>query len=216
MRRLARLLACLALIFALTAAAVTASAVFFALDPPTRTAGVLIVLGGAMTPEHRLGSETAARVEAAVALYEAGAAPRIHFTGGTPGYGLPGAGDEMRAFAIALGVPPAATSAENGSRSTLQNALFSRPVLGPLADGPVMLVSDGYHLARAWASFRWAGYPSVSLAAATAFGDEPFPEQVRRIAREALAWWFNPARVIVFELLERLRGPDPERVRMLD
>jgi uncharacterized SAM-binding protein YcdF (DUF218 family) len=143
MRRLARLLACLALIFALTAAAVTASAVFFALDPPTRTAGVLIVLGGAMTPEHRLGSETAARVEAAVALYEAGAAPRIHFTGGTPGYGLPGAGDEMRAFAVALGVPPAATSAENASRSTLQNALFSRPVLVRLADGTLLLVSDG-------------------------------------------------------------------------
>jgi uncharacterized SAM-binding protein YcdF (DUF218 family) len=215
MRRLAQLLASLLLLYALTALAVTASALWFALNPPTRTAGVLIVLGGTMTPEHALGAQTRRRVEAAVALYAAGAAPRIHFTGGIPAEGRPGAGAQMRALAVALGVPRAATSAENASRSTLQNALFSRPVLGPLADGPVMLVSDGFHLARAWASFRWAGYPRVRLAAATAFGDEPLPEQLRWVAREALAWWFNPARVIAFELLERLRGPDPDRVRML-
>jgi len=215
MRRLARILAGLVLVYALTALAVIASALLFALDPPSRTAGVLIVLGGAMTEENTLGAQTRARVEAAVALYAAGAAPRIHFTGGSPGHGRPGAGEQMRALAVALGVPAAATSAESASRSTLQNALFSRPVLGRLADGPVILVSDGFHLARAWASFRWAGYPSVRLAAATAFGEEPLPEQIRWVAREALAWWFNPARVIAFELLERLRGPDPDRVRML-
>ena len=215
MRLIVRLAANLLLLYLLTAAAVVASAVWFALRPPTQTAGVLVVLGGAMSEEYGLGSQTRARVEAAVALFNAGAAPRLLFTGGGPGGRVP-AGEQMRALAVELGVPAAATAAENEAHSTLQNALFSRPVLGPLADGPVMLVSDGFHLARSWASFRWAGYREVRLAAATAFGDAPLPEQLRAIGREALAWWFNPVRVAAFEVLERVRGHDPERIRMLD
>ncbi len=204
-----------AVLLALTAAAVVASAVWFARHPPTQGAGVLIVLGGAMTRDNTLAPQTARRVEAAVALYEAGAAPRIHFTGGSPRLGEPGAGEQMRELAIALGVPAAATSAESWSHSTLQNALFSRRVLGPLAEGPVMLVSDGFHLARAWASFRWAGYRPVRLAATSAFGDEPPGEQVHWVVRETFAWWYNLARVTAFELLDRVRGPDPDRIRML-
>jgi len=210
------LLANLVLLFAVTTLAVVVTAIWFVLHPPSQAAGVLIVLGGAMTPELTLGSQTRRRVEVAVALYNAGAAPRIHFTGGWAANRQPGPGDQMRALAISLGVPASATSAENGSKSTLQNALFSRPVLGPLADGPVTLVTDGFHLARSWASFRWAGYRPVRLAAATAFGDQPVREQIRWVAREALAWWFNLARVIAYETLERVLGPNPDRIRMLE
>ncbi|MFO1208195.1 MAG: YdcF family protein [Amaricoccus sp.] len=216
MRLIVRLAANLLLLYLLTAAAVVASAVWFAFRPPTQTAGALIVLGGAMTSDNTLGGQTRARVEAAVALFNAGAAPRVLFTGGGAAEGQVPAGEQMRALAVALGMPAAVTAVETDSRSTLQNALLSRPVLGPLADGPVMLVSDGFHLARAWASFRWAGYRQIRLAAATPFGDEPLPEQLRWIGREALAWWFNPARVIAFEILERVRGPDPARIHMLD
>ena len=214
--RLFRLLATLVLLLALTAFAVMASAIWFATHPPSQTAGVLIVLGGMMTPENTLASQSKRRVEVAVALYNAGAAPRIHFTGGTAANGEPAPAEQMRALAIALGVPAGATSVENESESTLQNALFSRPVLGPLANGPVMLVTDGFHMVRSWASFRWAGYKPVRLAAATAFGDEPLPVQIHWVRREAMAWWYNPVRVIAYEILERFGGPDPERIRMLD
>ena len=120
-----------------------------------------------MTGDNHLGRETIGRVHAGVRLYDAGLAPRIHFTGGSPDDGRPGAGEQMRALAIAEGVPPAAATAESLSESTLQNALFSRAVLGAEADGPVILVSDGFHLARAWLTFRWAGYGPVALAAAS-------------------------------------------------
>ena len=162
-----------------------------------------------MTRDNRLGDDTAARVRAGVALWQAGLAPRIHFTGASSRrFRRPDAGAQMRALALDLGVPPAAASAETRSLSTLQNALFSRPVLGPLADRPVILVSDGYHLARAWASFRWAGYPEVRLAAASAFGVTSPAEQARHLARETLAWWFNLARVAVWEAGTLVRGPD--------
>jgi uncharacterized SAM-binding protein YcdF (DUF218 family) len=99
-------------------------------------------------------------------------------------------------------------SVEDRSRSTLQNALFSRPLLGPLAGDRVILVTDGFHLARAWASFRWAGYPQVSLAAASAFGQPPLPEQAWRTCRETLAWWFNLARVAAWEAARAVSGGD--------
>jgi hypothetical protein len=59
-------------------------------------------------------------------------------------------------------------------------------------------VSDGYHLARAWASFRWAGYSDVRLAAATGFGGGGAVAQVRRVCRETLAWGFNVARLTIW------------------
>jgi uncharacterized SAM-binding protein YcdF (DUF218 family) len=207
MRRLGRLLANLFLLLALTAAVITASAIWFALHPPAQPAGVLVVLGGDMNEDNTLGPQTRRRVEAGVALFEAGAAPRIHFTGGSSGE--PGAGEQMRDLAVSLGVPASVTSAESRSQSTLQNALFSRPVLGPLADEPVMLVTDGFHLARAWASFRWAGYRPVRVAAASAFGPPPTAEQLRWLARETLAWWFNLARVAAYEATLIVRGAAP-------
>lgn len=215
MRILVRLLLDIALILGLTAAAVVGSAVWFATRAPTQTAAVIIVLGGDMTRENTLGSQTRGRVETGVALFQASAAPRILFTGGRPGEGQPGPGDQMRALAISLGVPESATMAENASQSTLQNALMSRPVLGPLADEPVMLVTDGFHLARAWASFRWAGYGPIRLTASSAFGDQPLPQQMLWVGRETLAWWFNLGRVLAYEVVTLLKGPDPARIDML-
>lgn len=168
-----------------------------------------------MKRDNSLGSETEKRVREGVRLYAEGLAPRIHFTGGYPDKGRPGAGAQMLALAVAEGVPEGAASAESESRSTLQNALFSRDVLGPEADGSVILVSDGFHLARSWLSFRWAGYRDIQLDAASAFGDQTVAAKVHRVARESLAWWFNLARVAVWEVTNLVAGPDPGRVKML-
>lgn len=215
MRHVLRFLLDIALILALTAVAVVGSAIWFAMRTPAETAAVIIVLGGDMTRDNTMGSQTRNRVEAGVALYKAGAAPRIHFTGGRPGEGQPGPGDQMRALAISLGVPEGAATAENQSLSTLQNALLSRPVLGSAADGPVILVTDGFHMARSWASFRWDGYGPIRLAAASAFGDQSLPEQVVWVGREALAWWFNAGRVAAYQVMTLVKGPDPARIELL-
>jgi uncharacterized SAM-binding protein YcdF (DUF218 family) len=210
LRRLLEIL----LVLMLTAGAVTASAVWFALHPPRGLAETIVVLGGGAAAD-RLARDTEARVRAGVALYEARRAPRLLFSGATPGDASPSAAERMQALAISLGVPAEATAVEGRSHSTLQNALFSREALGPEADRPVILVSDGYHLARARASFRWAGFPDVSVAAATPFGDLPLPAQLRAVAREALAWWFNLARALAYWAMGLVSGPDPERVQML-
>jgi uncharacterized SAM-binding protein YcdF (DUF218 family) len=189
-------------LLALTLLSVAAHALWLAhLAGPPKEAGVIVVLAGATEPDGTLAPETVRRTETGVALHKAGIAPRIHFTGGVETPERAGAGDRMRELAISLGVPPQAATAESRSRSTLQNALMSREVLGPLTDGPVVLVSGGYHLARAWASFRWAGYgPPVRLAASSAFGGDAAVAQAKRLVREVAAWWYNIARVLAWHL----------------
>jgi uncharacterized SAM-binding protein YcdF (DUF218 family) len=214
MRFLLRRLLDLLLLLVLTAALVTASAVWFALHPPRGTAETIVLLAGGMAGD-RLGSDTEARVRAGVALYQARRAPRLHFSGAGPGDASPSAAERMQALAVSLGVPAEATTVEGGSHSTLQNALLSRPVLGPRVDRPVILVSDGYHLARAWASFRLAGYPDVACAAATAFGAEPLPGQLRSVGREALAWWLNLARAGAYRLAGLVGLSDAARIDLL-
>lgn len=206
-----------AILLAGTAACVIAQALWLArvADLP-EPAGVIIVLGGAMEDD-ALGRETIRRTETAARLYCQGLAPRIHFTGGGQSATSRGAGAQMRALAQRLGVPRAASSAENRSRSTLQNALLSRGMLGSAATGPVILVSDGYHLGRAWASFRWAGYgPPIRLAAATAFGHRGDADQVLRLARETAAWWFNLARVLVWHGAGLAGLTEAQRLPLLD
>jgi uncharacterized SAM-binding protein YcdF (DUF218 family) len=195
---------------------VVVSALWIAQASDPSPAGLIIVLGGGMDRDNRLANETIARVREGVRLYGAGLAPRVHFTGGVPGRGQPGPGDQMRDLAVAEGLPPDRATVENLSESTIQNALFSRPIVGNAAEGPVILVSDGYHLARAWLTFRWAGYgPRIALVAATPFGDERPMLQLKKLGRETLAWWFNPLRVAIWEGLNLVWGPDPARIDLL-
>jgi len=214
-RTLLRLLCAACIAFVLTMAGVIGHALWTGRAAAPEPADLIIVLGGTMNGDNSLASETRGRVREGVRLHEAGLAPRIHFTGGSPDKGRPGAGDQMMALAIEWGVPPAAASAENWSESTLQNALFSREILGVEADGSVILVSDGYHLARAWLTFRWAGYGPIALDAASPFGDQSIARRLRRVGRESLAWWYNLARVAVWEVLEAVDGHDPARMEML-
>jgi uncharacterized SAM-binding protein YcdF (DUF218 family) len=210
---LAWLAALLVFAFALTVLGV---ALLAFRDPAARlpdAVPLVIVLGGGMAADGTLGRTTVPRFEAGLAILAEGRAGAIHLSGGDRLAGIT-EGALMAAIA-GKRFPEAVVTYEDRSQSTLQNALFSRPVLGPLADGPVMLVTDGFHLARAWASFRWDGYGPVRLAAATAFGDQPIARQIYWTAREAAAWWLNLARASMFEAIVLLRGPEAAPVEML-
>ncbi|WP_424931178.1 YdcF family protein [Amaricoccus macauensis] len=193
------------LLFVLTGAGVVAHALWLThVDTRPGTASVIVVLGGGVLQDGAPGPDTRDRLNHGITLYEEGLAPRMHFTGGHGNPNLPGLGSAMAEVAIAAGVPAEAITVEDASRSTLQNALLSRAPLPPEEAGPVILVSDGYHLGRAWASFRWAGYHPVEVSAATAFGKGSFRAQARRVARESLAWSFNVGRLGVWLTLNAL------------
>lgn len=123
---------------------------------------VIVVLAGNAAKNNAVNGQTALRLEKAVALYEAGAAPKIVVTGG----GEPPVANAMRDAAIEAGVPETDIIVEDASHSTLQNALFTADIETLDKAGKVILVTHRYHLPRAWASFRWAGFSDVTRVAA--------------------------------------------------
>lgn len=158
-------------------------------------ADLIICLGGGMEADGTLDPATARRVETCAALYDAGRAGRILHSGGRVVPGGPAAGDRMMALAVELGVPEADQIAETGSRSTLQNALFSKPLAGEAQR--VILVTEAFHLPRSWVSFRWAGFADVRLHASERVRHGGMPGM---LLRETAAIWFNAGRILAWQV----------------
>jgi uncharacterized SAM-binding protein YcdF (DUF218 family) len=109
--------------------------------------------------------------------------------------------DAMADRALQAGLPSDAALREPASRSTIQNAAFSMALL-PADTDRVIVVSDPFHLPRAWVIFRSLGVPEVALYAAAPLADRvPHPDD-RSMAwwvfRESFAIWLNVARAAVY------------------
>jgi uncharacterized SAM-binding protein YcdF (DUF218 family) len=111
----------------------------------------IVVLGGAITLD-----VSAAR--GAVALNEAAA--RIIFSGGN-NFLIASEAVEA-AIAVkefeALGIAHERITAEEQSRNTIENAVFSRLLANPQPGERWILVTSAYHMPRAMAAFRAAGF----------------------------------------------------------
>jgi len=170
-----------------------------------KAADAIVCLGGGMTPNGTLADAVLTRVERCVQLYEAGLAPVVVFTGGIRRPEGPSAGSQMGQYAVGLGLPEQAVRVEGLAQSTLQNALFTL-ALAPDAQR-FIVVTEAFHLPRAWISFRWAakvlGLPDQRF-------DLAMSEDVRRVppdnavnwrilTRESLAIWFNAGRMLAYQ-----------------
>jgi uncharacterized SAM-binding protein YcdF (DUF218 family) len=103
-------------------------------------ADAIIVLGGG--PDDR--------PQRAAELYHQGAAPKIIVSG-------TGDGDLYVRTLTAQGVPASAILREPTSASTMQNALYTMPLLRQLHASSAIIVTSWYHSRRAVACFRHAG-----------------------------------------------------------
>lgn len=153
-------------------------------------ADIAVVLGGGSMPE-QLTPVTLERTMTGIALYERGVVQHLHMTGGGD---FPGRtpGELMAELAIAAGVPPDRVSHEGASRSTLQNALFSRDALS--RDTTRLLVTDPYHTWRGAFSFALAGRPASVCATADSM------QSRRARLRETAAWAVNIPRGLIMGL----------------
>jgi len=158
---------------------------------------VIVCLGAGMDPDGTLHRAAVQRVETCVLLFEAGAAPRVHFTGGQAVATGPSAGFQMGALAQEMGLPETAISIEEASHSTLQNALFSQPMLEDAAS--IRIVTEAFHLPRAYASFALMGQHDIHLTMSEPVRTRPGGGwKWSVLAREALAIWFNAARYMIW------------------
>jgi len=196
-RIILRICGACAFILVMTVIAVT---VFAANHKQTaQTADAIVVLGAGMSPDGTLHNSTLGRVQKGIALYKDGIAPRLHFSGGRAVPNGPSAGARMANVAMTNGVPLSAISFEERSLSTLQNALFSKPMLANASS--IILVSEGFHLPRAKASFWWMGYDNIHMAHSDRFRLTSSGNiNPKMLGREALAYWFNLARAIAWSI----------------
>jgi uncharacterized SAM-binding protein YcdF (DUF218 family) len=126
----------------------------------------IVVLGGAITPDVSAArgavalNEAAERITATVELARRYPKARIIFSGGSSSL----IADEAIEAAIAvkqfeaLGVARDRIAAEEQSRNTIENAVFSRLLADPQPGQRWLLVTSAYHMPRAVAAFRAAGF----------------------------------------------------------
>ena len=138
--------------------------------PPANAAGAapagIVVLGGAIEPAFantRPSSElneAAERITVIAQLARRYPSARILYSGG-PGGLLPrGSGEAHIAAALieSFGVPARRLILEEESRTTAENAEFSRRLVMPKAGERWLLVTSAYHMPRSIGAFRKAGF----------------------------------------------------------
>jgi uncharacterized SAM-binding protein YcdF (DUF218 family) len=136
-------------------------------DPSRGAPTGIVVLGGAITPEVSIAHDTVAlneaaeRITATAELARRYPDARIIFSGGNNAI-LFDEGVEadiaVRQFE-ALGIAHDRITAEEQSRNTIENAVFSRLLANPQPGERWLLVTSAYHMPRAIAVFRAAGFP---------------------------------------------------------
>ncbi len=120
-------------------------------------ADAIIVLGAGLLRDGRPGPALARRSLHAADLWHAGIAPTIICTGGRAESFPRSEAAACREILRASQVPASAILLEEQSRSTEENAIYSKRILESKGLGDVVLVSDSYHMLRASWLFQLQG-----------------------------------------------------------
>jgi uncharacterized SAM-binding protein YcdF (DUF218 family) len=129
-------------------------------------ADVIIVLGAGLRRDNTPGPALRRRSAQGAELWRQGIAPVILCSGGRPGNRARSEADACRELLEAEGVPASAILLEETSRSTEENALESRCILGERAWSRAVIVSDQYHMYRAARIFEDTGLQVYASGAA--------------------------------------------------
>ena len=126
----------------------------------------VIVLGGVINPEVSAArgeasfGQAAERLLAAVELYHRYPAVRIVFSGGNANvFGGAPESDIAGRFLEDLGIPRERIELESGSRNTMENAIKTKRLITPKPSERWLLITSAFHMPRAMALFREAGFP---------------------------------------------------------
>jgi uncharacterized SAM-binding protein YcdF (DUF218 family) len=127
----------------------------------------IVVLGGAISPDVSVArgavalDEAAERLTVTAELARRYPNARIVYSGGTnslifeEGLEAPFGVQQLED----LGVAPERVMAEDKSRNTIENAVASRLIADPKPGERWLLLTSAYHMPRAMAAFRAAGFP---------------------------------------------------------
>ncbi|MEL6777728.1 MAG: YdcF family protein [Cyanobacteria bacterium J06597_16] len=137
---------------------------------PVPIADAIVVLGGATHPASAPRpwvevSERGDRILYAARLYNQKRAPKLILSGGRitwqGGGNSPSEADDMKEFALAMGVPANDIVLEGTSLNTRQNAVNVQKILQEQSIDTVLLVTSAIHMPRSIAIFNKLGINSI-------------------------------------------------------
>jgi len=132
--------------------------------PPVDPYHVAIVLGARIEPDGTPSPAMVRRVELGLRLLQQGRTDALLMTGGATTSATPEAWT-MRDLALAAGAPAGRVHVEDRALNTIQNALFSAPLIAGQGWSRLLVVTDTFHCLRARYIFRRFGL-AVDMAGA--------------------------------------------------
>ena len=134
----------------------------------TKVDAVVVLAGGvfakgSLRPTEDVSDSSRQRTACGADLWLQGLAPKLLLAGGDATVFRTGPliSHEMKRWALRLGVLESAILVEDGSRTTYENAVQSKAVLG---GGHILLVTTAYHLPRAVGLFEKQGFVVTPVA----------------------------------------------------
>ena len=157
-----------------------------------RTADAIIVLGSKVYTGGHPGPSLNARIQHAIALYKAGYAPYLIFSGGL-GDNPPSEAEVMRRVASSAGVPDSAMILEDQSHSTEDNLANAKALMDTRGLHSAIIVSDPFHLYRSEIIARDLGIDAYGSGASNSPAYTTPQLRVWYTAREsmALVWYYG-------------------------
>lgn len=174
-----------------------------------------IILGAGLERDGQLTRATKRRVALGVALLRTNKATVLIMSQGPTGRGSTPGAALMAELAIAAGAPASAVLEEGRATSTFENLRFSAATIRDQSLGEPILVTDAYHMPRARALAAYLGVKLSGYATSDRLSVEGLRMQVRVVIREAMAWWHNLGRCLIWSALGALGYSDDARDRML-
>ena len=152
---------------------------------PTRH--VAIIFGAQVLPEGQPSVALAHRVDAGIALYQAGKVAQLLMTGDNreENYNETGA---MRDYALARGIPASAILLDPAGLRTYDSCYRARSLFG-IGNDEAILVTQEYHLPRALYTCAGLGIRAVGYVAAPFGGPRGREAALREHPARWLAWW---------------------------
>ena len=140
----------------------------FTVAPASKFDAVVVLAGGvfhkgSLRPADETSEASRHRTACGAELWRQGLAPRLLLTGGDATVLRTGPSEsrEMKRWALSLGVPESVIQVEENSRTTYENAVQTKAVLGP---AHILLVTAAYHLPRAVGLFQKQGFVVTPVA----------------------------------------------------
>jgi len=156
------------------------------LREPFQPLDAIVVLGAPLGPDDALTPILVERVAAAAALWRAGGGRLVVATGGITGRASRPEADAIAAALRDRGVPDVLT--ERGSRTTLDNARMTRPLLDARGVRSLWIVSQPYHGRRAARVFRRTGFDAHVWHIDDSLEYRDRGRALRWLVREYAAW----------------------------